>query len=319
MFSVTVKTYANGWSGPTTILSGTWGTGTTQFGLEQGDSFDVPPQEIGISNSGKVVIGDKVNGRIESFNSDGTFLTSFTFQGMPEFSSQLQHYWPLSLFMSTDQCIVSEVSKYKQIYDINGNLIHSLTNVPYGVIYVDKGCNLYTYSPAAKSYRIYTPTGTLLTTSTSRPMELGILSQKITGTSHYKKIEYPNGVYFYYYTGSTDYFPYASGIIRINTNLIMDVHNGMEPSRVYAFTATATQTPAGQKQQYQLFLNSSWIAPLPQYKPVERPSNWPPNAEPPPQGIAAEYGSAVIGPDGSIYTYDRSDTEYKIVKWTWTP
>jgi len=320
IFLTTVKLYA-GWTGPTTIVSGVWGTGSGQFGLNQGDNsdYDMFPTYFGVSNSRKVIIGDEVNVRIESFNPDGSFITSFTFQSMPEYASQLKHGWPLSLFVSTDQCIVSQVSKYTQIYDINGNLIHNLTSIKAGLIYADQGCNLYAYSPAAKSYYIFNNTGTLLTTTSSRPMELGILSQKITGTSHYKRIEYPDGVYFYYYTGSTDYFSYASGIFRVNTNLIMNVHNNFQPSRVYAFTATVIPTPVGQKQQYQLLLNATWKAPLPQYKPVYKPPDWPPNAEPPRQGVAAEYGEAVIGPDGSIYTWVRSDTDYKIVKWTWSP
>ena len=289
LFSSTVRGYT-AWTGPTTIVAGTWGTGTTQFGLETGDSPDDDnfPGLDAILGNGDIVIGDLVNKRTEVY---------------------------------TPQNAIKIVIPWNAQHQPDGSIIYSNSIPKYLVGSNDLGydSNQNLWSGGDNYFALISITGDIVTTSSTRPMELGILSQKITGTSHYKRIEYPDAVYFYYYTGSTEYFPYDSGIIRINTNLIMDVHNGFQPARVYAFTATAIQTPAGQKQQYQLFLNSSWVAPLPQYKPVERPSNWPPNAEPPPQGVAAEYGSAVIGPDGSIYTYDRSDTEYKIVKWTWTP
>ncbi|MCL5878751.1 MAG: hypothetical protein M1428_02990 [Deltaproteobacteria bacterium] len=296
-----------GWTGPTTVLSGTWGTGTTQFGLEQGDSLDSYPKIIKLNDVGSIGVLDNVNNRIQLFDSSGNLIQIF--QTNPytfAFDSANNLY---TAYKGVLEKFSSTTLQWQQTC-VSGNGLINISLIGNGVV---------TTGYPKSIYCIYSPAGTLLTTTSTRPMVLGILSQKITGTSHYKKIEYPDGVYFYYYTGSTGYFPYDSGIIRINTNLIMDVHNGMEPARVYAFTATAIQTPAGQKQQYQLFLNTSWVAPLPQYKPVERPSHWPPNAEPPPQGVAAEYGQAVIGPDGSIYTYDRSDTNYKIVKWTWSP
>ena len=280
-----LNSYAS-WSGPITVVTGTWGKNIGQFGLEQGDTpaYDMFSGPFYILYDGTIIIRDVLNRRFVRYSSSGTIIT-------------------------TTVCV----------RDAQGNLNGDCRIVGDREIATESN-GFWTESDENNNYYFQDNTGTLLTTTT-RPMALGIVSHKITGTSHYARIEYPDGVYFYYYTGSTDYFPYASGIIRINTNLIMDVHNGMEPSRVYAFTATATQTPAGQKQQYQLFLNSSWVAPLPQYagSGLTPPSYAPPGAEPPPPKIVAEYGQAVIGPDGSIYTYDRSDTDYKIVKWTWTP
>jgi hypothetical protein len=285
ILSFSLSSYA-GWTGPTTIVAGTWGTGTTQFGLEHGDTSDTYPELDGILGDGSIVISDLVDKRTVVYNSNGSFKDEDTYTEQRTSDGMIRYFHKKYLLGCCPQG-----------YSSSGNLWTGSDNI----------------------YALFDNTGTLLTTTSSRPMELGILSQKITGTSHYKRIEYPDGVYFYYYTGSTDYFSYASGIFRVNTNLIMDVHNSMQPSRVYAFTATVIPTPAGQKQQYQLLLNATWKAPLPQYKPVYKPPDWPPNAEPPRQGVAAEYGEAVIGPDGSIYTWVRSDTDYKIVKWTWSP
>ncbi|MCL4467947.1 MAG: hypothetical protein M1591_03320 [Deltaproteobacteria bacterium] len=280
----TARLYA-AWSGPTTIVAGTWGTGTTQFGLETGDSpaDDHYPHLTGILGNGSIVIDDIINERTELYSGNG---------------------------------VLQDTAIWTEAAQPDGSVIY--TKPKYGL-----GCCEYGYQSnnliigGNNYYQEFNSTGTLLTTTTTRPMVLGILSHKITGTSHYARIKYPDGVYFYYYTGETSYFDYASGIIRINTNLIMDVHNNFEPARVYAFTASAIDTPAGQKQQYQLFLNASWQAPQNQYKILKPGSNV--YGTEPQESVINEYGQAVIGPDGSIYTYDRSDTDYKIVKWTWTP
>jgi hypothetical protein len=306
------KSYA-GWSGPSTVVTATWGKATGQVGLEHGDTFDIGPQEIGISNSGKVIIGDEENVRIESFDSDGTLITSFTFQSMPEYASQLKHGWPLSLFVSTDQCIVSQVSKYTQIYDINGNLIHNLTSIKAGLIYADQGCNLYAYSPAAKSYYIFNNTGTLLTTTSSRPMELGIVTGKcLTGKflSECKNIkysiEYPDAIYVY--QEGTRYADF-SGQVRIGTDTIMDNQSGY----VYAFSVTQTTTISGSKPIKWLGWIATWTKPSDVYG---APVNDGVETIAP---VVAQYGSPIIGPDGSIYCWKRTQTNYLILKWTWSP
>ncbi len=283
----TARLYA-AWSGPTTIVAGTWGTATTQFGLETGDvsAYDTYPDLDAIIGNGDIVIGDLVNKRTEVYTSQGTieFVIPWNAQKQPDGST-----------IYTNSIPKYKVGSHDLGYDSNQNL----------------------WSGGDNYFALISITGDIVTTTTTRPMELGILSHKITGTSHYARIEYPDGVYFYYYTGETSYFDYASGIIRINTNLIMDVHNNFEPARVYAFTASAIATPAGQKQQYQLFLNASWQAPQNQYKILKPGSNV--YGTEPQESVINEYGQAVIGPDGSIYTYDRSDMDYKIVKWTWIP
>ena len=276
----TVKLYA-AWSGPTTIISGTWGNGSGQFGLREQDSFSQFAGPLYVLYDGTIIVQDSVNGRFARYSSSGTIIT-------------------------TTVCVQDTKGNWNGDCRIEGD---------YEVAVNDNG--FWTGSNEGNTHYFQDNTGTLLTTTSTRPMELGILSHKITGTSHYARIEYPDGVYFYYYTGETSYFDYASGIIRINTNLIMDVHNNFEPARVYAFTASAIDTPAGQKQQYQLFLNASWQAPQNQYKILKPGSNV--YGTEPQESVINEYGQAVIGPDGSIYTYDRSDTDYKIVKWTWIP
>ena len=269
ILSFSLSSYA-GWTGPTTIVAGTWGTGTTQFGLEHGDTSDSFPDIDAVLPDGRIIIHDGVNKRFDIYNMSGVLINNI--------------YWYVN---NGSSGTVNPVFSTYQFMNVQGY-------TPDGNIWME----------IENDYLLKTPTGTLLTTTSSRPMELGILSQKITGTSHYKRIEYPDGVYFYYYTGSTDYFSYASGIFRVNTNLIMNVHNNFQPSRVYAFTATVIPTPVGQKQQYQLLLNATWVAPPPQYAStgLTPPSYAPPGAEAPPPSIVAEYGSAVIGPDGSIYT-----------------
>jgi hypothetical protein len=278
ILSFSLSSYA-GWTGPTTIVAGTWGTGTTQFGLEHGDTSDSFPDIDAVLPDGRIIIHDGVNKRFDIYNMSGVLINNI--------------YWYVN---NGSSGTVNPVFSTYQFMNVQGY-------TPDGNIWME----------IENDYLLKTPTGTLLTTSSSRPMELGILSQKITGTSHYKRIEYPDGVYFYYYTGSTGYFKYESELFRVNSNLILD----NQGSTVYAFTATAISTPAGQKQQYQLLLNATWNVPQNQYK-VIRPADNNFGLEEK-DSIIAEYGEAVIGPDGSIYTWVRSDTDYKIVKWTWSP
>jgi len=304
ILSFSLSSYA-GWTGPTTIVAGTWGTGTTQFGLEKGDTSDDFPQSFGISDNGRIIIADSINERLDVFNSDGSYMCSA--------KSPLQwDGWPASVLVNGSNCAVVGYVEMTHTFSVNDCSQIGFAKNMGGANYVSQDCSKI-YVNAINGWKIYTPTGTLLTTTSSRPMELGILSQKITGTSHYKRIEYPDGVYFYYYTGSTGYFKYESELFRVNSNLILD----NQGSTVYAFTATAISTPAGQKQQYQLLLNATWNVPQNQYK-VIRPADNNFGLEEK-DSIIAEYGEAVIGPDGSIYTWVRSDTDYKILKWTWSP
>jgi hypothetical protein len=265
------------WSGPQTIISGIWGNSVGEFGIRHGDTTDQFAGPFYILSDGTIIVQDSVNGRFVRYSSSGTIIT-------------------------TTVCVQDAKGNWNGDCRIEGD---------YEVGINSNG--FWSKSYDNNNYYFQDNTGTLLTTTSSRPMELGILSQKITGTSHYKRIEYPDGVYFYYYTGSTGYFKYESELFRVNSNLILD----NQGSTVYAFTATAISTPAGQKQQYQLLLNATWKAPQNQYK-VIRPADNNFGLEEK-DSIIAEYGEAVIGPDGSIYTWVRSDTDYKIVKWTWSP
>ncbi len=70
MLVMPIKVFA-GWTGPTTIVAGTWGTGTTQFGLEKGDTSDNFPDLGAVLPNGQIIIEDNVNSRFNVSFGDG--------------------------------------------------------------------------------------------------------------------------------------------------------------------------------------------------------------------------------------------------------
>jgi hypothetical protein len=73
VISITTASFA-AWQGPAEIMSGVWGSGVGQFGLEQGDSGDDFPEIEAIIPDGKIVISDTVNKKQLVFNNDGSFI-----------------------------------------------------------------------------------------------------------------------------------------------------------------------------------------------------------------------------------------------------
>ncbi len=75
LFVTAVKSYA-GWTGPTTIVAGTWGSGPGQFGLKEEDSYAQFAGPFYILSDGTIIIQDSINGRFVRYSSSGTIITT---------------------------------------------------------------------------------------------------------------------------------------------------------------------------------------------------------------------------------------------------
>jgi hypothetical protein len=180
--------------------------------------------------------------------------------------------------------------------------------------------NLWAQILNDSNYYKYSPTGNLLATYPSKPSELGEWKFSCkSGNSTEKRctnlqyqIEYPDAVYVYDVT-KAQFKSNLDKQLRIFPNLIMD----NKGKNVYSYSVTATVTPQGwTRPQKWLGFSAVWGKP-------EDDDIFHPNPEDKTIGgtveIIAQYGDPVIGPDGSIYCWMRSETQYKILKWTWTP
>ena len=273
---LTTKVYG-AWSGPQTIISGIWGNSVGEFGIRHGDTTDQFAGPFYILSDGTIIVQDSVNGRFVRYSSSGTIIT-------------------------TTVCVQDAKGNWNGDCRIEGD---------YEVGINSNG--FWSKSYDNNNYYFQDNTGTLLTTTSSRPMELGIVTGKcLTGKflSECKNIkysiEYPDVIYVY--QEGTRYADF-SGQVRIGTDTIMDNQSGY----VYAFSVTQTTTISGSKPIKWLGWIATWTKPSDVYG---APVNDGVETIAP---VVAQYGSPIIGPDGSIYCWKRTQTNYLILKWTWSP
>lgn len=168
------------------------------------------------------------------------------------------------------------------------------------------------------AYMSFDNRGNPFQSASTRPLELGVTSFRyIAGVTaenrcrsvHYYEyaVEYPDAVYIFDEC-QEDFKSDLSGPVRVFDNLIMDNHQGS----IYVYRVMRT-FPAleGRKQKRYLEWIATWRKPEDEFGPprmvcLERLAN-----------LTAEYGDPVIGPDGSVYSWKRTPTNYKILKWTW--
>ena len=288
-FIIVSWTYA-AWQGPTSVLEGGWGSAQGQFGIVSGDTTDEFPSMVAISSSGRILIGDGFNKRIQIFNIDGTINKIITPSGFPT-TYRLITYWPLSLYICGDQNIYTERNEYIQIYDMGGGLIKNLTNLDGGIVYVDQQCNFYTHNPSANRYTLYSPIGQLIKTSTTRPLELGVVKEQTLSSDKYKiTVSYPERVYSLVLSG-----PYERYIRDVNGYLY-----ALSGKLVKKFNVCGRELGT-------LTLPENQVTIIP---PVGQ--GFEERAQ-----LIAQYGQPVIAPNGDVYTWKRTPDKYSILKWTW--
>jgi hypothetical protein len=345
-------------AGPTEIISGAWGSGPGQFGLMHEDTADSFPEYFKIASSGKIFIGDTLNKRIQVFSSSGYFIKEFSFQNIPEYSGTLRE-WPLSLFVGSDQCAATQISKYTQIYNVDGVLLHNLKNViDAGLEKVQSDCSFYTRNPSTKIYKYYSPSGQLLQTYTSRPLELGVWGEPeraYVGAKFKYRLYGSNNYVIWIKDENTCYYYNAEGgLIRsfagqpprlIDGNEVIKPGDPIEkgsgyrvkvkyPNKEYVIVYGTSFDNYHSDPSGNIYgINPDFVCKFDQSgtllgrwdRPKDKVGLDPSGPEPStlPPGIDVfkivneGYGPPILDVNGNIYTWMRTPTNYKILKWTW--
>ena len=282
------------WQGPAQVLITGWGSGTGQIGIEYGDSGDNFPHYFGVSRTGNIVIADSINEVLHIYDNGGTYLR--------DIKSLLKwDGWPYKVLVDGDCAVVGYV-KFTHTFNIlTGELIGTASNMG-GAKYVSSDCSKI-YSGGRNGWKVYTPTGELITTTTERPLELGRVKRRSFGDRRYNYIiEYPEKTYSIRTEGIVDQIiKDLSGYIYSTKK----VDSGEEYwiYQVEKYSSCGTQLGALR-------------LPITKYSPSEivRHDN---GAVVLPGTVIKEYGQPVVAPNGDVYTWKRTPDNYSILKWTW--
>lgn len=255
VISAASKTNA-AWQGPAEMISGAWGNDVKQFGIEHGDSGDDFPLIEAITPDNKIVITDMVNKKQIVYGLDSSF--------------------------------VKEV-KWVVKSQTGGRTYYDIAEYSFGPVvgYSDDG-NIYTGS--GNKYFLKSPTGQLIKTSATRPLELGSVSEQYIAPGQYKvTVKYPDKEWGLVGEGALPKY-----IRDTKGNLI-----GYGEVQAIRYTSCGKELA---------------VLTMPE-KNVKEISRGP--AVEPKVKVLEEYGSPVIAPNGDVYTWKRTPDKYSILKWTW--
>ncbi len=271
------------WQGPIEVVSGIWGNELGQFGIEHGDNIDQFPHSFGISNSEKIVIADFISEVLHIFNNNGTFLR--------DIKRPIQRRgWPSSVKVG-NECAVVSYTDITHTFDIpSGDLVGS-ANI--GVSYVSSDCTkLYSYT-GEKTWKVYSPTGQLLQTYASRPLELGVIKELKLAPGQYKvTVKYPDKEWVTIGKGACPQY-----VRDTNGNLYCVGDIG-----VIRYDDKGNEIAS-------LMMPKKKIEEIPAKDPGVEPMI----------KVIEEYGSPVVAPNGDVYTWKRTPDKYYVIKWTWQP
>ena len=247
-----------GWQGPTEVITGTWGANNEQFGISYGDTNDVFGGPFYILIDGRLIVTDLMNGRRKIYSGDGTL-------------------------MKVIKCVKSPIGEWNEECRIPlDDYIQTTTdgNIWLGLIQYRK-----------QQYSLYSPAGQLIKTSTTRPLELGVIKEQKLGESNYKiTVSYPDREYSFSLKG-----PYEKYI---------------RDSKKYIYALSGKAVKKFNTCGKEL---GSLSTPEDQSKLV-RPGGRGLDAL---YDLIAEYGEPIVAPNGDVYTWKRTPDKYSILKWTW--
>ncbi|MHB8843976.1 MAG: fibronectin type III domain-containing protein [Nitrospirota bacterium] len=163
-----------GWQGPTSVISGGWGSSDDQFGIKYGDTNDNFAGPFYIRTDGGIIIRDVINGRRKIYDPNGTLIKIV-------------------------KCKENQAGEWNEECSIRGDYIQTTSD---GNIWI--GPLEYLKD---QGYFLYTPAGQLVKTSTARPLELGFGKEEVLDTGRYKTtITYNDGVYVVVSDKRYDYY-----------------------------------------------------------------------------------------------------------------
>lgn len=274
-----------GWKKPIEVLSGTWGDKERQFGLKiEYIKVDLPV--FVVNGKGEIIVGDVINKRIKVYDSAGKLIKIFGPQlDIPP------SYWPTKKIGTYNNCIFVEWGKRYQSYNYDGKVESQFklkgsrfeSLMPDGTIIL--------FDLTERIYKKYSPTGQLLETYKEKPLELGEVKERRSGSKRYKvTIKYLDKEWVVISKGA------CSRYVRdLNCNLYCPGHrqvikydeDGNEAARLTMPERIAEETPARD----------------PGVEAIIK--------------VIEEYGPPVVSPNGDVYAWKRTPDTYSIVKWTW--
>lgn len=285
-----------GWIGPVKVLSGDFGGGADQFGMEQGDTSNSYAELDDVSSSGNILIADQINHRIKVYKPDGSLLTIINSPAKDPSG------WGIEASFVGEN-IFANVDNY-YLYSINGTQISwdEAAGVEDSGAILAKDGDLYIEetSPEHK-WLIYSSNGKLLKTDNNRPSELGTLNDNVfyyQGIKLYRIINsYPNAKYISVNSSgacfASDYLVDSSG------HLYCQLDNGISRYNVCGKIIGDFNLP--QPQEYAP--EPSSIAAAAGIENI--------------RDVALAYHDLHLAPNGDLYASQVTGTTYSVVKWTW--
>lgn len=288
IIGVAVKADAK-WKGPFEVVKLGWGNDATQTALSHGDAEENQFTEIfAIDKDGNILLADAGNVRLQIFSSNGKLIKSIKPVNLP---SNI-FGWPLGLtVLSNAQVMIKRGDKY-QIYNYEGRLTREFIGVATHIYEIEalSDDSIIAYKSDNNTYYQYSRTGQLIKTSSARPIELGIVSEKYMAPGQYKvTVKYPDREWEIVGPGA---FP--KYVRDKDGNLY-----GLGEAQVSMYASTGKELanltmPKGKVQEI-----SRGHAIEPKVKTLE------------------EYGSPVVAPSGEVYTWKYTPDKYSIIKWIW--
>ena len=251
------------WQGPTEVLSGDWGDTDTQFGIRYEDFGDVFPKDIIILANGDIWIPDGlVNERLKLYDGAGSLKSIIALDNA---TRTFPAYW----FIGKLAAVNSDGTVYMSRY------------------------------MGKDQYALYSPTGQLIKTQSTRPPELGVIKSVFehSDRSGTTVIQYPDAAYNIKSPRLLEFFARDTkggfyGVIKTGSGK-------QEHYRVYKYNVCSK--PIASVDLLPNIIEETIEA--------SRPT--------PLVDVVEEYGKPVIGPNGDIYTWKRTPDKYFIIKWTW--
>ena len=271
--------------GPSTVIQGSWGQGSTDFGFESSDPMDSFPGLVVVDEAGNILIGDGVNNRIKLYDSAGNWKNNITFKGINPGASG----WPANLHAKANVGIFSIYEKLQK-YDYSGNLVWAVALNGFEDFWIADDGGVWVQEYGKNIYDLYSSTGQLSRTSTTRPLELGTATVDAIGGGKYRHtIQYPDATYAL--ISDKEYDGYSR-----DENKYLYLYL---PGLVDKFNACG-------KLLGRLLLPAN----------VEFKGDVQPDGE---QYVMThdEYGGPVLDIHGNVYTWKKSPSKYSILKWTW--
>jgi len=281
------------WQGPIEVISSTWGSNAGQIGIAYGDIEDDFARSFGVSQSGNIVIADSINEVLHIFNSNGDFQrdikNTFAWRG-----------WPGDVLVKSECAVVNYVQFTQTFNVLTGTLIGKADNMG-GADYVSDDC-LNIYLGGSSGWKIYSPTGQIIKTLVTKPLELGVVrsSSKQADGSRQTVISYNDATY------------------SINSPKMLEYFTRNTSGYIYGVIITGP----GVNQYYRVYKYNKCgkalgYVDLPANNIVVAPNTTMPPKPTPDVNVIAEYGKPVIAPNGDVYCWERTDEQYKILKWIW--